>query len=174
MHEPHYIFDEPSDLRWMSEMIFVEGGTFRMGSEADDKEAYDWEKPAHAVKLDSFYIAKYPVTQALWETVMGNNPSDFKGANRPVENVSWGDIIQAFLPKLNKLTEGVRPKGLEYQLPTEAQWEYSARGGKYWNKYPFKYAGSDKLNEVAWYDENSHEETKPVGLKTPNFWDCTI
>ena len=182
MQPPNYIFDEPSDLRWMSEMIFIEGGTFRMGSEANDKEATSREKPAHAVKLDSFHIAKYPITQALWETVMGNNPSDFKGANRPVENVSWGDIIQAFLPKLNKLTEGVRPKGLEYQLPTEAQWEYSARGGKYWNKYPFKYAGSDKLNEVAWYDENSHDETKPVGLKTPNLlglhdmsgnvWEC--
>ena len=66
------------------------------------------------------------------------------------------------------MTEGVRLKGLEYQLQTEAQWEYAARGGKYWNKYPCKYAGSDKLNQVAWYNENSHGETKPVGLKTPN------
>ena len=171
MEEPYFIFDQPADLHRLSEMVFVEGGTFHMGSEEDDIEANDWEKPAHDVRLDSFYIAKYPVTQAIWETVMGSNPSDFKGPNRPVENVSWNDIIQEFLPKLNKNTERVRPEGTEYRLPTEAQWEYAARGGKYWNKYPFKYSGSDKLNEVAWYNENSHNETKPVGLKTPNLLD---
>ena len=161
MHEPHYIFDEPSDLRWMSEMIYVEGGTFRMGSEEDDEEAYDNEKPAHDVRLDSFYISKYPITQAVWETVMGSNPSSFKGANRPFENVSW-DNTQEFMEKLYEKTD------IKYRLPTEAEWEYATRGGKYWQKYPFKYSGSDKLNEVSWYKENSYEETKPVGLKTPN------
>ena len=96
MKPPHYIFDEPSDLRWMSEIILVEGGTFRMGSEDNDIEAVSWEKPAHDVRLDDFYISKYPVTQATWETVMGSNPSSFKGADRPVENVSWDDIVQKF------------------------------------------------------------------------------
>ena len=164
MEEPYFIFDQPTDLHRLSEMVFVEGGTFRMGAKDDDTEVYSWEKPAHDVRLSSFYIGKYPVTQAFWETVMGNNPSRFKGADRPVENVSWDDT-QDFIRKLYGKT------GIKYQLPTEAQWEYAARGGKYWNKYPFKYAGSDKLNEVAWYDENSHDETKPVGLKTPNLLD---
>ena len=151
-------------------MIAIEGGIFDMGS--DDSEAYDDEKPVHKVTLSDYWLCEYPVTQAVWAYVMQDtdmpDPSYFKGANRPVEEVSWDDIVEQFLPKINALTEGVRPEGTAYRLPTEAQWEYAARGGKYCAKYPFKYAGSDKLNEVAWYDENSHKETKPVGLKTPN------
>jgi formylglycine-generating enzyme len=151
MPQPHYIFTDPPTLQHLSEMIFVEGGIFRMGREK-----------GHLVKLDSFYIGKYPVTQALWKAVMkGENPSHFIGDNRPVESISWDDA-QDFIRKLYGKT------GVAYRLPTEAEWEYAAQGGKYWEQFPFKYSGSDKLNEVGWYDENSHDETKPVGLKTPN------
>ncbi|MBL7816241.1 MAG: formylglycine-generating enzyme family protein [Saprospiraceae bacterium] len=149
-------------------MIAIEGNMdgepFEMGGES----GYDDSKPIHKVKLSDYWLGEYPVTQALWEVVMGSNPSNFKGANRPVERVAWNDIVHDFLPKLNKMTEGVRPTGTEYRLPTEAQWEYGAIGGKYWAKHTFEYSGSDKLDEVGWYSENSHGETKPVGLKTPN------
>ena len=139
-------------------MVFVQGGTFRMGSEENEPDAYDWEKPAHKVNLPDFFIGKFPVTQALWKAVMkGENPSVFQSDERPVESVSWNDITGAFLPALKKIT------GLDFRLPTEAEWEYAARGGR-----NCQYAGSDKLQEVGWYSANSHSETKPVGLKYPN------
>ncbi len=128
-----------------------------MGSE--DKEAREWEKPIHPVAVPSFYMAKYPVTQALWKAVMGNNLSFFQGDQRPVEQVSW-DEAQVFIQQLNEQT------GENYRLPTEAEWEYAARGGIF--GLGFKYTGSNKLKEVGWYGENSHRETKPVGLKFPN------
>ena len=139
------------------EMIFVEGGTFLMGGA--DEEAYGDEKPVHKVQVYPFYLARYPVTQALWQAVMRNNPSNFKGADRPVERVSWDDC-QDFLQKLNAHT------GKNYRLPTEAEWEYAARGGAYSEGY--LYAGSDKLKDVGWYRENSGGETHPVGEKLPN------
>ena len=151
-------------------MIHIEGGTFDMGS--NDKEAYGDEKPVHPVTLRPFYMAEFPVTQALWSWVMKetdmSDPSDFKGDNHPVEQVSWLNITEEFLPRLNDMTKGLRSEGSFYALPTEAQWEYAAKGGIYQKDFPFKYAGSNKLNEVGWYAENSHYETKPVGLKTPN------
>ena len=151
-------------------MIAIQGGTFDMGS--DDNEAYPHENPIHGEILRDYWLCEFPVTQAVWAYVMQgkykSDPAYFKGANRPVEQVSWDDIVKQFLPKLNAFTEGKRPEGTAYRLPTEAEWEYAAKGGKYWNTYPFKYSGSDKLNEVGWYDENSYGETKPVGLKTPN------
>ena len=128
-----------------------------MGSE--DEEAYDDEKPVHEVVLSDFYIGKFPVTQALWNAVLKDYPSFFNGDSRPVERVSWEDT-QVFIKKLNELT------GRAYRLPTEAEWEYAARGGRQSKGY--KYAGSNKLKEVGWYWENTHFETKAVGLKYPN------
>ena len=138
------------------ELCLVEGGEFMMG---DDNVEYDNEKPAHQVRMDDFYIGKHPVTQELWQAVMGNNPSRFKGERRPVEQVSWIDA-QDFLDRLNSRT------GKKFRLPTEAEWEYAARGGKYSQDY--KYAGSDRAKQVAWHDANSGDETHEVGLLLPN------
>jgi len=110
------------------------------------------------INLGNFSIADSKTTQALWQAVMGNNPSHFKdSATCPVEKVSWDNIVNDFLPALNKLT------GKTYRLPTEAEWEYSAMGGK-----NYQYAGSDNIDEVAWYKENSGETTHPVKQKKPN------
>jgi len=144
-----------------SELVLVPGGTFMMGS--DDPEADDDEKPLHAVTLPDFAIGKYPVTQALWTAVMGDNPAFFKGTNRPVEHVYWEDA-QRFLQKHN---EDLRlTPGQYFRLPSEAEWEYAARGGQQSGAY--RYAGSNILDEVGWYDQNSHLQTQPVGLKLPN------
>lgn len=140
-------------------MIYVEGGSFMMGAADDDSEALNDEKPRHKVMLDSYYIAETQVTQALWEAVMGSNPSRFEGANRPVECVSWYDC-QEFLKKLDALT------GMQFRLPTEAQWEYAARGGKCSKGY--KYAGGNNLDSIAWWDGNSNHETHDVKQKQPN------
>jgi len=143
------------------EMVFVKGGTFRMGATSEQGyNVYNDEKPAHSVTLSDYYIGKYEVTQAQWEAVMGNNPSNFKrDPNRPVEQVSWNDV-QEYITKLNQLT------GKTYRLPTEAEWEYAARGGS--SSRGYKYSGSNTLSDVAWYDDNSNDETHPVGTKNPN------
>lgn len=107
----------------------------------------------------SFYICKYEVTQKLWSEVMGENPSQMQGDDLPVEQVNWDDC-QAFIAKLNKLT------GMNYRLPTEVEWEYACRGGKYSKGYA--YSGSDDIDKVAWYDGNSGGRTHPVGQKMPN------
>ncbi|MCB0598210.1 MAG: formylglycine-generating enzyme family protein [Lewinellaceae bacterium] len=148
----------PSTLSF--DMIQVEGGSFWMGNDKSE-EALDREQPAHEVKLESFYIAKYPVTQSLWKTIMGaeNNPSAFKGDERPVENISREDAL-AFISQLNQLANQT------YRLPSEAEWEYAARGGQQSRGY--KYAGSDNIEEVGWYSKNSDGESKPVGLKKSN------
>ena len=148
--------------RLVENMVKVEGGTFTMGATAEQgKDAYYSEKPAHQVTLSDYYICKYEVTQAEWEAVMGTNPSyfKFKGDNRPVEFVSW-DECQEFIKKLNSLT------GLNFSLPTEAQWEYAARGGN--RSLGYKYSGSKNLKDVAWYNKNSGRETHPVGMKQAN------
>ncbi|MGN0033120.1 MAG: SUMF1/EgtB/PvdO family nonheme iron enzyme [Candidatus Limimorpha sp.] len=142
------------------EMVYVEGGTFEMGGTTEQGgDAYDDEYPVHSVTLSDYYIGKYEVTQELWKAVMGSNPSEFKGADNPVENVSWNDC-QEFVAKLNKLT------GKTFRLPTEAEWEYAARGGK--NSCHYKYSGSNNIDDVAWYSSNSGETTHPVGTKAAN------
>ena len=142
------------------EMVYVEGGTFTMGATAEQgDDADDDEKPTHKVTIGNYVIGKFEVTQALWTAVMGDNPSYFKGDNYPVECVSWNDC-QEFLQKLNGLT------GKRFQLPTEAEWEYAARGGN--KSKGYKYSGSNDIDEVAWYDGNSGSQTHPVGTKKPN------
>lgn len=145
-------------------MVTVEGGTFMMGAMAGDSDAYDDEKPAHSVTLSTFRIAETEVTQALWQAVMGTNPSPYTDdLNCPVENVSWVDA-QTFIAKLNQLT------GKSFRLPTEAEWEYAARGGK--DSQGYLYSGSNNINEVAWYWDNCSvngtRRTHPVGTKAPN------
>ena len=142
-------------------MIRVEGGTFTMGATSEQRsDAYKDEKPAHQVTLSSYSIGETEVTQALWQAVMGSNPSFFfKGSDRPVEQVSWDDC-QKFISKLNALT------GKTFRLPTEAEWEYAARGGK--KSQGYKYSGSNSLAGVAWYGNNSGNETHPVKTKSPN------
>jgi formylglycine-generating enzyme required for sulfatase activity len=169
------------------ELIVVEGGSYLFG----DSD--------HKITLPDFFIGQFPVTQALWQAVMGDNPAYFKGKNRPVEQVSWYDAA-AFCNALNARTgyqqvffrdekfqvpldytmtlplEYLKdidvfhnPQNLGYRLPSETQWEYAARGGL--KKSSYEYAGSDKLDEVGWNRDNSHRETKLVGLKAPNVLD---
>ena len=140
-------------------MVFVEGGTFDMGATSEQgSDAWSNEEPVHEVTLSSYHIGKYEVTQDLWEAVMGSNPSSFTGVRRPVEGVSWDDC-QEFIRKLNSLT------GQNFRLPTEAEWEFAARGGK---SNGYKYSGSSMIDDVAWYDDNSGYTTHNVGTKSPN------
>jgi formylglycine-generating enzyme required for sulfatase activity len=163
-------------IDYNNDLIFVQGGEFTLGD-----GSYD-DNPPTPVKVSDFYISKYLVTQDLYEAVMGKdkNPSRFKGARRLVERVSWLDAVQ-FCNKLSELMGRAQvydiqdvEKGIAIPdltkngicLPPEAAWEYATRGGK--SKSPYTYSGSDYLEEVGWYDENSHQEAKPVGLKLPN------
>ena len=150
-------------------MVAVEGGTFTMGATAEQgSDAYTNEKPTHQVTLSSYSIGETEVTQALWQAVMGTNPSNFTGnPQRPVEKVSW-NACQTFITKLNQMT------GKNFRLPTEAEWEYAARGGNLSQGY--KYPGSNDVNEVAWFRDNSYAVgssspdygTHPVGTLAPN------
>jgi formylglycine-generating enzyme required for sulfatase activity len=138
------------------EMVFVEGGTFQMGSSSGESD----EQPIHSVTLSSFNIGKFEVTQAQWKAVMGNNPSYYQGCdNCPVENVSWNDV-QEFIRKLNART------GKNYRLPTEAEWEFAAKGGKQSRGYT--YSGSNYLGVVAWYGDKDGSKTHAVGEKQAN------
>ncbi|WOZ80515.1 SUMF1/EgtB/PvdO family nonheme iron enzyme [Segatella hominis] len=142
------------------EMVKVEAGTFMMGATSEMKDPYDDEKPVHQVTLtNDYYMGKYEVPQALWEAVMGSNPSEYKGDNLPVEMVSWNDC-QEFISKLNSLT------GRKFRLPTEAEWEYAARGGK--KSRGYQYSGNSNISDVAWYDGNSGSKPHPVGTKQAN------
>ena len=167
----HQIYVQPSNgatndqqkviNQLLSEMVKVEGGTFMMGATSEQGDDADSdEKPVHQVTLSNFYICKYEVTQNLWETIMGDIPYQLdKGSNKPVTSVSWDDC-QKFIKKLNRLT------GLNFRLPTEAEWEYAARGGKYSKGY--KYSGGNSPKDVAWYKKNSGGDAQDVGQKKPN------
>ena len=142
------------------EMVKVEAGTFMMGATSEMKDPYDNEKPIHQVTLtNDYYMGKYEVTQALWQAVMGSNPSYFKGDNLPVEKVSWNDC-QEFISRLNGMT------GRKFRLPTEAEWEYAARGGK--KSRGYQYSGSYNISDVAWCGGNSGSKTHSVGTKQAN------
>jgi formylglycine-generating enzyme required for sulfatase activity len=144
-----------------SKMVLIEGGKFMMGcSNENDTACYYWEKPSHTVTVSNFYLSKFQVTQLEWETLVGDKPWFSKDcAECPVENVSWYDA-QLFISKLNQLT------GKFYRLPTEAEWEYAARGGN--KSKGFVYAGDNNANNVAWNEKNSGKQSHPVGKKQAN------
>lgn len=142
------------------EMVKVEAGKFSMEVTTEYDDVFDDNNSFYQVTLtNNYYIGKYEVTQALWQTVMGNNPSMFKGDNLPVEQVSWNDC-QEFISKLSKMTDR------KFRLPTEAEWAFAAQGGNQSKGY--KYSGSNKVFEVAWYADNSEGRTHSVGSKQAN------
>ena len=164
--------DKPTNLPFPLpdlDMVFVEGGRFDMGDATGD--LHERCRPVHPVEVSSFYLCQYQVTQQLYQQVAKASPSYFKGEKRPVEQVSWDDV-QTFIGQLNNLDvvkNYLFEKGMvnhSFRLPTEAEWEYAARGGIYSQGYDF--CGSDKLKQVGWYDENSNNETHNVGLKLAN------
>ena len=147
-------------------MVSVKGGTFKMGAQNSSSDSPNYEAdsnydeaPVHDVTLSDYNIGETEVTQALWVAVMGSNPSNWLGDNLPVEKVSWNDC-QTFITKLNKLT------GQTFRLPTEAEWEYAARGGS--KSQGYKYSGSNTIDDVAWYSSNSDGKTHEVGTKQSN------
>lgn len=144
------------------EMVYVEGGTFTMGNRATPKGiklTYDASRPEHKVAVRNFFIGRHEVTQAQWQAVMGSNPSNFVGDSLPVEQVSWDDA-QQFCAMLSQIT------GLRFRLPTEAEWEYAARGGRMSKRHVF--AGGNNRDNYVWYCVNSGGHTHPVGQLQPN------
>lgn len=140
-------------------MVEVPGGTFTMGATAEQGNDFQSnELPTHSVTISNYWIGQTEVTQELWTAVMGSNPNSFQGDNLPVNMVDWNDC-QEFISQLNHLT------GEEFRLPTEAEWEFAARGGR---SHGTKYAGSDNIGEIAWIDTNTGGKTHAVATKKPN------
>ncbi|GBU22347.1 serine/threonine-protein kinase [Fibrobacteres bacterium R8-0-B4] len=152
------------------EMVSVEGGTFTMGCTGEQPSSDCWssESPTHSVTLSNYSIGKYEVTQGLWKAVMDTLPFELRasstpigvGDNYPIYFVHWDEIVNTFIPKLNQLT------GKTYRLPTEAEWEYAARGGN--KSKGYRYSGGNNIGEVAWYKDNSGDKPQIVGTKLPN------
>ena len=141
------------------DLVKVEAGSFMMGNTFQNGGDSD-EYPVHKVTITKdYYIGKFEVTQALWEAVMGSNPSQFKSPDRPVENINWYMCVE-FCDELSRLT------GKSFSMPTEAEWEYAAKGGQ--KSTNAKYSGSSSVYKVAWFCENSGKQTQPVGKKQPN------
>lgn len=147
-------------------MIYVQGGTFVMGATPEQREdALSDEYPPHHVELNDYWIGQYEVTQGLWEAVMGNNPSMSEHSDEvPIEGISWEDCW-TFIDKLNDLLQD-ELGDKHFALPTEAQWEYAARGGN--RSKGYKYAGGDYIDRVAWYTYNANSSPHPVGQKMAN------
>ncbi|MDR1870047.1 MAG: formylglycine-generating enzyme family protein [Treponema sp.] len=159
------------------DFIKIDGGTFTMGSPANERGRTGSEGPQHQVTVSSFLISKYEVTQAEYEEIMGKNPSHHKGANLPVEQVSWFDAIEYCNKRSVKegLTPAYTVNGINvswdrdangYRLPTEAEWEYACRAG---TQTPF-YSGAS-ADDACWHSGNSGHKTHPVGEKQPNSWE---
>ena len=147
-------------------MVYVQGSTFTMGCTSEqERECYSFENPVHSVTLSDFWMGETEVTQALWKAVMGSDSSFFKGDNLPVEQVRWSEC-QVFIKKLNSKLSRKLPSGWRFALPTEAQWEYAARGGVHNSGY--KYSGGNNLDDVAWYINNSDAEPHSVKGKKAN------
>lgn len=149
------------------DMIKVEAGSFIMGCTSEQgNDCWEYEVPFHRVTItQDYYIGKYEVTQELWQAVMGTNPSYFKAYGLPVENVSWNDV-QEFCSELSRMT------GRRFRLPTEAEWEYAARGGK--KSTNAKYSGSSSVADVAWYVDNRVKRPTLLVNSVPMSWDYTI
>lgn len=153
---PGYISEKGVIKQILSNMVKVEGGTFFMNSIEGDCA----DRLVYQITLSDFSIGKYVVTQEEWEAIMGSNPTlDGMGPKYPVVNISYMDC-QQFIDRLNTLT------GLKFRLPTDAEWEYAARGGN--KSQGYEYSGSNNIDDVAWYCDNSYDETNPVGTKQPN------
>ena len=149
-------------------LVFVKGGDMQLGcAESRDDSCKPREIPPHTVTLSDFYIGETEVTQAQWMAVMGrdNNPSYWKGNTLPVERVSWAEC-QRFVARLNKSLAAELPQGYRFALPSEAQWEYAARGGL--KSAGTRYSGGDDLKQLAWFYSNSNERTHDVRIKTAN------